>query len=48
MSFDRIGKLGNPDTMKARLREEFRLVDLAQNTRGGYTGMGVFNAVAAN
>ena len=28
MSFDRIGKLGNSDTMKARLREEVRLVDL--------------------
>ena len=55
MSFDRIGKLGNSDTMKARLREEearlreeVRLVDLAQSTRGRYTGMGVFNAVAAN
>ena len=48
MSFDRIGKLGNFDTMKARLREEVRLVDLAQSTRGRYTGMGVFNDVAAN
>ena len=49
MSFDRIGKLGNSDTMKARWREEVRLVDLAQfSTRGRYTGMGVFNAVAAN
>ena len=48
MSFGRIGKLGNSDTVKARLREEVRLVDLAQSTRGGYTGMGVFNAVAAN
>ena len=48
MSFDRIGKLGNSDTMKARLREEVRLVDLGQSTRGRYTGMGVFNAVAAN
>eukprot|EP00904_Undaria_pinnatifida_P014113 jgi/Undpi1/9832/HiC_scaffold_27.g12286.m1 len=34
MSFDRIGKLGNSDTMKTRLREEARLVDLAQSTRG--------------
>ena len=41
MSFDRIGKLGNSDTMKARLREEVRLVDLAQSTRGRCTGMGV-------
>eukprot|EP00904_Undaria_pinnatifida_P006377 jgi/Undpi1/286/HiC_scaffold_1.g00282.m1 len=48
MSFDRIGKLGNSDTMMARLREEVRLVDLGQSTRGRYTGMGVFNAVAAN
>ena len=29
ISFDRICKLGNSDTMKARLREEVRLVDLA-------------------
>ena len=48
MSFDRIRNLGNSDTMQARLREEFRLVDLAQGTRDRYTGMGVFNAVAAN
>ena len=48
MSFDRIGKLGNSDTMKATFREEVRLVDLAQSTRGRYTGMGVFNAVEAN
>ena len=48
MTFDRIGKLRNSDTMKARLREEVRLVELAQSTRGRYTGMGVFNAVAAN
>ena len=39
MSFVRIGKLGNSDTMKARLREEVRLVDLAQSTRGRYTGI---------
>ena len=48
MSFHRMGKLENSDTMKARLREEVRLVDLAQSTRGRYTGMSVFNAVAAN
>ena len=48
MSFDKIGKLGNSDTMKARLQEEVELVDLAQSTQGRYTGMGVFNAVAAN
>ena len=48
MSFDRIGKLENSDTMKARLREEVRLVELAQSTRCMYTGMGVVNAVPAN
>ena len=48
MSFDRIGKLVNSNTIEARVREEVRLVDLAQSTRGRYTGMGVFNAVAAN
>ena len=48
MSFDRIGKLGNSDTMKARLKEEVRLVDLAQSTWGRYTDMGVFNAVVAH
>ena len=48
MSLDSIGKLGNSDTMKARLREEVRLVDLEQSTRGRYTGMGVFKAVASN
>ena len=48
MSLHRIGKLENSDTMKARLREEVRLVDLAQSMRGKYTSMGVFNAVAAN
>ena len=46
-SFDRIGKLGNSDTMKARLWEEVRLVDLEQSTTGRCTGIGVFNAVAA-
>ena len=49
MSFDRIGKLGNSDTIKARMREEVGLVDkIAQSTRGRYTGMGVLNAVAAS
>ena len=33
MSFDRIGNLGNSSTMKARLQEEVRLVELAQSTR---------------
>ena len=33
MSFDRIGNLGNSSTMKARLQEEVRLVELAQGTR---------------
>ena len=32
MSFDRIGNLGNSSTMKARLQEEVRLVELAQGT----------------
>ena len=48
MSFDRIGNLGNSLTMKARLQEEVRLVELAQNTRVRYTDMGVFSAVAGN
>ena len=48
MSFDRIGKLGNSDAINASLGEEVRLVDLAQSTRGRYTGMDVFNAVEAN
>ena len=47
MSFDRIGNLGNL-TMKARLQEEVRLVELAQGTRVRYTDMGVFIAVAGN
>ena len=46
MSFDRIGNLGNSSTMKARLQEEFMLVELAQSTRVRYTDMGVFSAVA--
>ena len=46
MSFDRIGNLGNSTTMKARLQEEVRLVELAQSTTVRYTDMGVFSAVA--
>ena len=48
MSFDRIGNLGNSSTMKARLQEEVRLVELAQSPRVRYTDMGVFSAVAGN
>ena len=48
MSFDRIGNLGNSSTMKARLQEEVRLVELAQSARVRYTGMGVFSASAGN
>ena len=47
MSFDRIGNLGN-SSMKARLQEEVRLVELAQGTRVRYTDMGVYSAVAGN
>ena len=36
-SFDRIGKLENSATMKARLQEEVGLVELAQGTRVRYT-----------
>ena len=32
-SFDRIGNLGNSSTIKARLHEEVRRVELAQSTR---------------
>ena len=46
MSFDRIGKLGNSSTMKARLQEEVRLPELAQSTTTRYTDMGVLGAVA--
>ena len=42
MSFDRIGKLGNSSTMKARLQEEVRLAELAQSTTVRYTEMGVY------
>ena len=48
MSFDRIDNLGNSSTMKARLQEEVRLVELAQRTRVRCTNMGVFTAVAGN
>ena len=44
MSFDRRGNLGNSSTMKARLQEEVRLLELAQGTRVRYTEMGVFSA----
>ena len=37
MSFDRIGNLGKSSTMKARLQEEVRLVEIAQGTRVRYT-----------
>ena len=48
MSFDRIGNLGNSSTMKARLQEEVRLVELAQSPRVRYTDTGVLSAVAGN
>ena len=48
MSFDRIGNLGKASTMKARLQEEVRLVEIAKGTRLRYTEMGVFSAVAGN
>ena len=48
MSFDRIGNLGNSSTMKARLQEEVRLLELAQGTRVRFTDMGVFSAVTGN
>ena len=48
MSFDRIGNLGNSSTMKARLQEEVRLLELATGTRVRYTDMGVFSAVAGD
>ena len=37
MSFDRIGNLGNSSTMKARVQEEVRLVELTQSTMIRYT-----------
>ena len=48
ISFDRIGNLGNSSTMKARLQEEVRFLELAQSTRVRYTDIGVFSAVAGN
>ena len=48
MSFDRIVNLGKSFTMKARLQEEVRLVEIAQGTRVRYTKMGVFSAVSGN
>ena len=48
MRFDRIGNYGNSSTMKARLQEKVRLVELAQSTRVRYTDMGVFSTVAGN
>ena len=43
MSFDRIGNLRNSSTMKARLQEEVRLLEIAQGTTVRYTDMGVFS-----
>ena len=48
LSFDRIGNLGKSSTIKARLQEEVRRVEIAQGTRVKYTEMGVFSAVAGN
>ena len=48
MSFDRIGNLGKSSTMKARLQEGVRLVEIAQGTRVRYADIGVFSAVAGN
>ena len=48
MSFDRIGNLGKSSTIKARLQEEVRLVEIAQGTMVRYTEIGVFSAVAGN
>ena len=48
MSFDKIGNIGNSSTMKARLQEEVRLVELAQSSRVRDTGMCVFSAGAGN
>ena len=41
-------RFGTSSTMKARLQEEVRLVEIAQGTRVRYTEMGVFSAVAGN
>ena len=40
--------VGKSSTMKARLQEEVRLVEIAQGTRVRYTEMGVCSAVAVN
>ena len=48
MSLDRIGNLGKSSTMKAKLQEEVRLVEIAQGTRVRYTDLGVFSAVEGN
>ena len=40
--------LGKSSTMKARLQEEVRLVEIAQGTRVRYTEMGVFSVAAGN
>ena len=40
--------LGKSSTLKARLQEEVRRVEIAQGTRVRYTEMGVFSAVAGN
>ena len=48
MSLDRIGNLGKSSTMKAKLQEEVRPVEIAQGTRVRYTDLGVFSAVEGN
>ena len=48
MSFDKIGNLGKSSTIKSRLQEEVRLVEIAQGTRVRYSEMGVFISVAGN
>ena len=48
MSFDKIGNLGKSSTIKSRLQEEVRLVEIAQGTRVKYSEMGVFSSVAGN
>ena len=48
MNSDRIGNPGNSSTIKARLQEEVRLVELAQSTKVRYTGMCVFSTGAGN
>ena len=41
-------QISSYSTMKARLQEEVRLLELAQSTRVRYTDMGVFSDVAGN